>query len=257
MTSIFRLSTLLFGVISIVSLSSCERITRKFHREDPSQTIVTQTRQIGGMQGITASPGVIVTYVQGEMQPVKVKGPENMVKYLKIERRNNGDCIFEVEDADRFNCTKKAQLVNVIVQSPDVHDFKAVGMAFVNIPSIDLKEPLNAMVTSGGCIIFGKVSSPSIKMEAYSGGSIEASSVVSDILEAGAWSNSSIRLAGESEFVKYEVFSSEIHAGNLKADRGEIEILHGAIFSSIKNPSISKQIKGKFLNTPPTELLEE
>ena len=190
--------------------TSCGRIVNScMRREKPSDSIVSKTVETGEIHSIASTTELIVHYSQGSPKPVKISGPENIVKELEIDLDKHRNLKLEIRHGSKFSYSSDEEMVHVWITSPATSRFEAAASSRIYIDSIAI---------------------PEMELKALAGAAIFVRDVETDIIEVSALSGAMISISGKAKSARLKTLSGgTINAADLKASSGKSSAYSGGV----------------------------
>jgi hypothetical protein len=165
---------------------------------------IKETRVVGNFTAIKASTSVNVVYTQGAAQSVVVSWEKDLMKYLKVEAKNNVLRIYIDNDKYFKNLDTSKLLVSVTN--------KGIGSVTVSSSAtFSIKNNLNVSLlkinTSSSADFSGTVTCNSIFIDASSSSNVALNMSTQDVA-VNLSSSSTVDLKGKTNRVSFECCSS-------------------------------------------------
>jgi len=247
------LSAIILGIAATgCSSSSIHQILS--HGEKPSENIVTASYDFSDIRGIDTSCGIIVHCSQkAAAEPVRIKGPENVMEALEITLSKKGALHLRLKNGSNFRYRSDEEHINVWVAAPAISKFDASSGGSIHAGgTITLSAPVDIETSSGAHIYFSDLQVAEASLEASSGSMIKIQSLTSKKVEADASSGAHIAInGGTSANADFDASSGgSINASGMDAQTGSCSASSGArIKSSIRNAKTDKSSGGSISNT--------
>ena len=165
---------------------------------------IKETRIVGNFTAIKASASVNVVYTQGPVQNVEVSWEKDLMKYLKVETKNNILKIFI--DNDKYYKDIYTSKLLISVTNPGIGSVSVSSSATFAIKN-NLNVSLLKIDTSSSADFSGTVTCNSIFIEASSSSNV-ALTMVTDDIAVNLSSSSSVMLKGKTNNLAIDASSS-------------------------------------------------
>ena len=165
---------------------------------------IKETRIVGNFTAIKASASVNVVYTQGPVQNVEVSWEKDLMKYLKVETKNNILKIFI--DNDKYYKDIDTSKLLISVTNPGIGSVSVSSSATFAIKN-NLNVSLLKIDTSSSADFSGTVTCNSIFIEASSSSNV-ALTMVTDDIAVNLSSSSSVMLKGKTNNLAIDASSS-------------------------------------------------
>ena len=185
----FKLKLFFIAFVSFIALSFSQ---------------VKETKLVGNFTAIKASAGVNVVYNQGPVQAVEVSWDKDLMKYLKVEAKNNVLKIY----IDNLNYYKKIDTSKLLVTvtNPGIGSVTLSSSATFSIKG-NLNVSLLKINTSSSSDFSGTVTCNSIFIDASSSSNL-ALNMSTDDVAVNLSSSSSVTLKGKATNLAIDASSS-------------------------------------------------
>ncbi len=165
---------------------------------------VKETRVVGNFTAIKASTNVNVVYTQGPVQSVEVSWDKELMKFLKIETKNNILKIF-IDNDNYYKSIDTSKLL-ISVTNPGIGSVSVSSSATFSIKN-NLNVSLLKINTSSSADFSGTVTCNSIFIEASSSSNVVLTMATDDIA-VNLSSSSSVVLKGKTNNLAIDASSS-------------------------------------------------
>ena len=165
---------------------------------------VKETRGVGNFTAIKASSGVNVIYTQGPVQNVEVTWDKDLMKFLKVETKNNILKIF-IDNNNYYKKMDTSKLL-VTVSNPGIGSVTVSSSATFSIKN-NLNVSLLKINTSSSADFSGTVTCNSIFIDASSSSNV-ALNMATDDIAVSLSSSSSVTLKGKTDNLAIDASSS-------------------------------------------------
>lgn len=165
---------------------------------------VKETRVVGNFTAIKASSSVNVIYTQGSTQSVEVSWEKDLMKYLKVETKNNILKIYI--DNDNYYKNLDISKLLISVTNPGIGSVTVSSSATFTIKN-NLNVSLLKINTSSSADFSGTVTCNSIFIDASSSSNI-ALTMATDDVAVNLSSSSSVVLKGKTNNLAIDASSS-------------------------------------------------
>lgn len=165
---------------------------------------VKETRGVGNFTAIKASSGVNVVYTQGPIQNIEVTWEKDLMKFLKVETKNNILKIF-IENTNYYKKMDTSKLL-VTVSNPGIGSVTVSSSATFSIKN-NLNVSLLKINTSSSADFSGTVTCNSIFIDASSSSNV-ALNMATDDIAVNLSSSSSVALKGKTDNLAIDASSS-------------------------------------------------
>ncbi len=218
---------------------------------EPASTFIEKKYKINNISKIYSSDGIIVHYSQQDKDDILVKGPENVVSALKINKRADGLLKLEISIGDKFNYLSEKEQLHVWISKPNIHYFQAMSKSCIYITdTLRSSENINIATYSGALVKLSAIKAPIIELESYTGSNITVHSVKAETLKVKAFTKSTIKVFGVASSINYTASSASIDANNLYAHKGTaLAMNEGSITSAINDADIKELTGGHISNS--------
>lgn len=250
-----KAKTILVVVAAVVVYSfftSCSDLIKKLGPPiKPSATTLMKNYKFENIRGITVTEGIVVhCSSQTPQGKVQVKGPQNVVKEVEIKVRVDGILEIGMPVYERIQYTSDSQRPEVWMSSADLFSFEAINGAAIEVTdTLKGNEELYAASYSGGKIQFAAIRTSPIRIETFQKAEITASDIKTELLLAGAYTQSSITVSGTTMFLDLTAVSGAIDASGLSARSGHAYAMYGGlIHSDIQHAEIIRHEGGEVTN---------
>ena len=165
---------------------------------------IKETRVVGNFTAIKASSSVNVVYTQGPTQSIEVSWEKDLMKYLKVETKNNVLKIFIDNDTYYKNIDTSKLLISVT--NPGIGSVTVSSSATFTIKN-NLNVSLLKINTSSSADFSGTVTCNSIFIDASSSSNV-ALTMATDDIAVNLSSSSSVVLKGKTNNLAIDASSS-------------------------------------------------
>lgn len=165
---------------------------------------VKETRVVGNFTAIKASSSVNVIYTQGPTQSIEVSWEKDLMKYLKVETKNNILKIYI--DNDNYYKNLDSSKLLISVTNPGIGSVTVSSSATFTIKN-NLNVSLLKINTSSSADFSGTVTCNSIFIDASSSSNI-ALTMATDDVAVNLSSSSSVVLKGKTNNLAIDASSS-------------------------------------------------
>jgi hypothetical protein len=153
----------LIALAAFFILTSCTHITG-------SGNIITEKRQVGSFEAISAGGAFEVELQQGDVQSVTVESDDNIMPYIETKVSGN-----ELKISNKRNSNFNNGHYKVFVTVPELNKIECSGAANVKAKGLLKNNSSITIKTSGAADIVAEVDAPEIIVKASGAGNIKLS----------------------------------------------------------------------------------
>lgn len=200
-----HMKQLLGLILALGLLASCDQIKG-------SGRIVTEKRNTGGFNGVSASEGLNVELSYGEVEEVEVEADDNIIKYIETDVR---DGILRIRMED--NTSYRNAHLKVYVRAPRINSLKASSASEILVKELLKNNDKLRLNASSAARISLTVDAPELSIQASSGSTVEISGRTRDY---------TAELSSGSDLKAVDLLSERV---SIKASSGSSASVHASV----------------------------
>ena len=200
-----NLQVLLSGLVIAAVALSCRLIPAvpQFNTITPSNTVISETREVSGFNGISFATFGKVTITQGDSESLTIKGSDNIVPLIQTTVKNG---ILEIKMKEGYNIA-------------------AIKQESVLTFTITAKDLTSLDVSGAGLLTMDSLTAPSLSLNMSGAGEINLGQLATESLDLNLSGLGKITLAGSAKDAKVNISGAGgVEAGDLQCQTMDINI---------------------------------
>ncbi len=218
-----RLLPIFFIVILLLAACDLQINPKSFRLIEPSDTLITEERQVSGFSGIEFSTFGEVILTQGESESLTIRGSDNIVPLVET---SVVDGVLEIRMEDGINITglDGKNMLTFTITVKDLTSLKISGAGKVSMDSLTTSN-FEVKISGAGEVSLDNLTTSSLAVGMSGAGKFELAGLPADSLDVSLSGLGNIRLAGEADQATIVISGAgPVEAYDLKVKTARITI---------------------------------